>query len=105
LGNEEALRFTGADPDEIGGKLLGDVFECANATLPGGCGRTVHCSGCAIRKAVEQTWETGTPQVRVPATLQARDATALPVVALEISTEKVGEQVLLRIDWADPGLR
>jgi len=79
--------------------LLGDVFECVNAKRPEGCGRTVHCSGCTIRRTVEHTFETGEARLRVPATLTAGpDGEEPEEVGLWITTEKVGGRVLLRVD-------
>ena len=76
----------------------GVVFECAYARLPGGCGRTVHCSGCAIRRSVYHTMETGASLTRVPAVLNCGQVSGPEKVSLYISTEKMGNIVLLRID-------
>ena len=38
------------DMDHITGYLGGEVFQCHYATLPGGCGQTLHCKSCVIRK-------------------------------------------------------
>jgi ferredoxin len=76
----------------------GEVFECVNARLPGGCGKTIHCSACVVRRSVTTTHRTSLPQSMVPATLK-RSSPAGPVnVALQITTVKVGEMVMLRID-------
>ncbi|OFZ25682.1 MAG: hypothetical protein A2381_09225 [Bdellovibrionales bacterium RIFOXYB1_FULL_37_110] len=34
----------------------GKVFECKNAFLPGGCGKTVHCGTCNLRKVIMDTF-------------------------------------------------
>ncbi len=78
----------------------GDVFECAYARLPEGCGHTIHCSGCEIRRAISSTYETNQPHIAVPAVLNKTgsysDATSK--ISMYISTEKVGDAVYLRID-------
>lgn len=104
MSSEEGRALVGKDEAGLRDELLGDVFECANAALPGGCGRTVHCSGCTIRNSVEHSWATGEALERVPATLKPGGAGAPPKVALEISTERVDDKVLLRIHHATPGL-
>jgi len=76
----------------------GVVFECAYARLPGGCGSTVHCSGCAIRRSVYHTRETGKSLTNVPAVLNRGDASEPEKVVLRISTEKMGNIVLLQVD-------
>ncbi len=53
-------------------RLCGNVFACENAGLPGGCGQTVQCSGCAIRNTVMETHRTGAPVDRRPAVLTRR---------------------------------
>lgn len=83
--------------DQVLQKLGGVVFECAYAQLPEGCGRTVHCSGCAIRRSVYHTWETGEHLNNVRATLYCGDPGAAENVSLLISTEKMGDVVLLMV--------
>jgi len=85
-------------------KLGGIVFDCAYAQLPEGCGRTVHCSGCAIRRSVYHTYTTGKSLSEVPATLRCDDS-ASPLIDMKISTEKMGDVVLLRIDQFGPAKR
>lgn len=105
MASRDGLDLAGKEALGVQGQLLGDVFECNNATLPGGCGRTVHCSGCVIRNSVEHTWSTGEALERVPATLKPRGRGPESSVTFEISTERVGGEVLLRIDGAPPSLR
>lgn len=96
--NSRACAILGKTFDEMSGDLLGDVFECAHARLPEGCGRTVHCSGCAIRRTLTNVHTSAQPQWRVPATLTKSDA----AVSLEISAIKTGEVLWLRIDRFRP---
>lgn len=100
-GNKALLLLVGRGIDEIRGRRGGEVFECAFAKLPGGCGRTVHCSGCAIRRAVTETFLTGKP-VRTVAYLNRDLPTQFLQLALRISTEKSWNQVLLRIEHIGP---
>lgn len=84
-------------------ELGGDVFECAYARLPERCGRTIHCSGCTIRKAVKETFQTGEPRIKVPAILNQDDEDEPSVAYLTITTVKSDEVVFLRIDKMSPG--
>lgn len=98
--NTTARRVLGKTLAQVRGRLGGEVFECQYARLPGGCGRTIHCSGCAIRHTVMETFRTGESQYRVPATLNScRDDN--PVIHYLISTRKEGNVVLLQVDEAD----
>jgi len=79
-------------------KLTGDVFECQYARLPEGCGKTIHCSGCAIRRAIRKTIETGEPQSKIPATLRRNHSANPKAISLFITTVKSGDAVLLKLD-------
>ncbi|HET6450402.1 MAG TPA: hypothetical protein VFI08_03785, partial [Spirochaetia bacterium] len=87
-----------ADAEE-GRVLLGQLLECCHAASAQGCGRTVHCASCQIRRSVESTYCTGRRLEYVPAHRDAwgpgggRNRTYL-----RISTEKLGHAVLLRIE-------
>ena len=96
--NREALKIIGKPLNWITGRKGGDVFVCAHAQSPEGCGKTIHCSGCAIRNSVMLTHETGEPQVMVPATLERGDLHGPASIALVITTVKQGDLVLLVIN-------
>jgi len=96
--NSQATELVQKELSEIEGNLGGDVFECAYASLPGGCGQTVHCSGCTIRKTVMETFETGQSRLRVPAYLNRESSGEAEQIRFLISTEKVADIVLLRVD-------
>jgi hypothetical protein len=96
--NRHARALLGKDLSAIEGFKGGDVFECAYATLPGGCGQTIHCSGCTIRIAVTETYRTGRNLDRVPAYLNRASPEGIHRLDLRISTRKVQDVVVLRID-------
>jgi len=98
--NQVALGLLGKTADAVRGRLGGEVFECAHAELPGGCGRTIHCSGCVLRRTVTETYEEGMPHVRVPATLKTRAEQEPSDADLLITTALVGGRVLLKFEPA-----
>jgi hypothetical protein len=100
--NTRGLQQVSKDLAAIEGRLAGEVFECKNSKLPGGCGRTLHCKTCTIRRTVTRTAETGESCLRVPAFIDLADISKDLTVRFLISTEKVNEVVLLRIDDAQP---
>ena len=63
--NKQGYALLSEDAQSVLKKLGGIVFDCAYAQLPEGCGRTVHCSGCAIRRSVYHTYTTGQSLVDV----------------------------------------
>ena len=100
--NEGALRVVGKSHEEVGGRFTGEVFDCVNADLPGGCGRTVHCSACTVRNTVTLTYTTGESQRRVPAILKIRPEGIPEELAFYITTEKRGDRVLVQIEPSGP---
>lgn len=99
--NKAAQTLLDKDVTAMHGEKGGDVFECENARLPGGCGHTVCCSGCVIRNTVMDTFKTGKKHEREPAALHASKNGETVQISMHISTEKVGDVVYLRIDKID----
>lgn len=98
LVNDKALQLLDKDLESVSGFMGGDVMECAYARLPGGCGNTVHCAACTIRINVARTFETGKGLKQVPAYLNRQNRDSVHEIRFLISTEKVDDVVLLRID-------
>lgn len=96
--NTQACKAVSIDLPHILNLRGGDVFECAYAHLPEGCGKTVHCSGCQIRRAVLNTLATGKPSLGVSVELVQRVDGKDRKVTIEISTQRVANCVLLRVD-------
>lgn len=96
--NRHARTLLQKDLPQIEGYKSGDVFECAYAKLPEGCGRTIHCHECAIRNAVADTFQSGRSHLKVLAHLHSGAVGDGRKIDLLISTEKVGAVVLLRVD-------
>ena len=92
----------GKDLAGMQNRPAGEVFECKYAGLPGGCGETVHCKSCTIRKTVMATTKSGSPCFRVPAYMDLGDYLNRKSLRFLVSTQQVGEVVVLRIDDAEP---
>jgi PAS domain-containing protein len=96
--NRRARKLLDKQLSEIKGRRGGEVIECAHARLPGGCGNTVHCKSCTIRITVLETFATGKSSVRVPAYPDIQTLSGVKTMRFLITTEKVGDFVLLRIE-------
>jgi hypothetical protein len=96
--NGTARLLLGKTLEEIENHLAGEVIECAHAREPGGCGKTIHCRSCTIRRTVTDTYTSGASHVRVPAYQDILTPWDVKQVRFLISTERVGGRVLLRID-------
>ena len=105
VANQAACALLGWEATQMEGLPGGLVFECEHALEPEGCGRTVHCSVCVIRHCVTDTHLTGTPHVRLPATLDRGTPGVGAKERLVISTLRQDNVVLLKIEMesADPG--
>jgi hypothetical protein len=99
--NRTACDLLGKTLEEIDQHRGGEIFTCIHAKAPEGCGRTIHCSGCVVRKSVLSTATTGEPNVLVPATLKHGDPDNPSATALTITTVKRDEVVLLKVDWME----
>jgi hypothetical protein len=98
LANDQALQLLDKDLGLVKGFKGGDVMECAYAKLPQGCGHTKHCVACTIRNNVMKTHETGRSLKQVPAFLNRLDRHSVHTIKFLISTERLDDVVLLRID-------
>jgi PAS domain-containing protein len=98
--NSRATEVLGKDLPHIKGFRGGDIINCVHADEPGGCGRTIHCTGCTIRNTVEDTYKTGRSHLRVRAYADIPIEGRPQRVGYLISTEKIKGVVLLRIDKA-----
>jgi PAS domain-containing protein len=87
--------------EELAGLLCGDVIGCLHSKDEEGCGRTVHCLSCTIRRSIAHTFETGEPCFDVPAYMELGLLSGDTEVRFRISTEKKGDFVLLRIEQVE----
>ena len=65
--NAAFTAFAGHAVPELDGWLTGDALGCVRARLPGGCGRTMHCHACTIRRMIAEVGRTRLARWRVPA--------------------------------------
>jgi len=91
--NTPAGAVLGREPGSVVGLLGGEALECVHARLPGGCGKTVHCLTCAVRRAVVETHQTGKPLNGVEATLRRAGGP----VRLRLSTVLEGKLVRVTV--------
>jgi len=98
--NAKACEVLGKKSVATAKQPFGQVFDCIHSRLPEGCGRTIHCSGCAIRRSVTTTFQTGEPQIQIPATLSINNPDRLSDAVLTITTLRRDGIVLLRVEEA-----
>lgn len=96
--NKSARELLQKELPDIEGFQCGNVFECVYSKLPEGCGKTIHCDSCTIRNTVMNTMQSSKSHLKIPAILHLGTIESVHEVQLLISTEKVEDVVLMRID-------
>lgn len=99
--NQEALDLFGKELRQVEGRRGGEVFDCVHSLTIAGCGKDANCEHCAIKRAIVDTFDTTTPHRAITATLPVRKAGAFEQRALQVSTQKVGEWVVVRVEKYD----
>jgi hypothetical protein len=79
---------------DIVGTMFGTAFACERSRLPGGCGKTVHCRDCTIRRMVNEVSRTRLTRTRVPAYLQTEDGRSELCITVR-PTDGEGVEVVL----------
>ena len=96
--NAAARKLSPEPQDDLAGLLCGDVIGCLHSCEEEGCGQTVHCLSCTIRKSVAHTYQTGEPCLNVPAYMDLGLLSGDTETRFRISTEKKGNFVMLMIN-------
>lgn len=96
--NSAVAGMLGRERDALLGLRGGEAMTCAYAQLPEGCGNTVHCRECTIRRTVMAVYEDGRPRLGVLAYLRA-EAMPLDVV---LSARPYAGCVLVSVESASP---
>lgn len=96
--NRKALELFEKELHEVEGHRGGQVFDCIHAFTEDGCGKDRNCEGCKIRDAIIDTFTTGKSHSGVSTSLQIKKAAGIMIFELHVSTEKVGDLALVRIE-------
>jgi transcriptional regulator of aromatic amino acid metabolism len=102
--NRKALELFKKEPERIEKHQGGQVFDCVYAFTEAGCGKDVHCRPCKIKNAIVVTLSAGSPGTTASAVLDIKKGSAMNAYALQVTTEKIGDMALVRIDRYEPML-
>ena len=97
--NQRLASLFGREKADLRGLLGGEAFACVHSLLPEGCGKTIHCRECTVRRAVEQVAKTGEPLEKIPAYLDTKDGR----VNLRISVNAKDGLVRVVVEEMKPG--
>ena len=95
--NKRACELFDKDLIEIDGYRGGQVFDCIHSFTEAGCGLDENCEDCKIKNAVVDTFASGQSHTNVQTVLDIKKQEEIAPYAMVISTEKVGEFVLINI--------
>ena len=99
--NRRALDVFGKTLTQVENMRGGQVFDCEHSFSEAGCGKDENCENCAIKNAIVDTFNTGTPHSGISTPLPVRKTGQPETRMLQVSTEKVGELALVRIKRYD----
>lgn len=96
--NQKACALLMKDLSQIEGLSGGQVLDCVHAFTGAGCGIDINCKNCTTKNAVVETFATGKSFKGVSTVLDVSKNGEIQVYNLKISTERVGELALVRIE-------
>ena len=96
--NKKALALFGKELREVENHRGGEVFDCIHSFTEAGCGKDTNCEGCKIKDAIVDTFTTAKPHNGVSTTLQIKKADGIKPYVLQVSTEKVGDLALVKVE-------
>lgn len=96
--NKKAYELFGKGLGQIEGHRGGQVFDCIHSFTEAGCGKDANCEHCKIKGAIVDTFTTGNPFDGVSTQLEIKKAEGTVAYAMQVSTQKVGDLALVRID-------
>lgn len=97
LANEAARKESAINFENFDMPKCGEIIGCIHSHLSNGCGTTVHCEGCVIKRLILKTHETGLGYTE-RACKDQEFYNGVKHATLQITTEKVGSRILLKID-------
>lgn len=99
--NVKALQLFEKELPEVEAHRGGQVFDCVYSFTAAGCGLDVNCENCKIKHAIVDTFVAATPHHVASSVLQVKKPGGLVSRTLQVSTEKLGDLALVRIDRFD----
>jgi hypothetical protein len=99
--NKKALELFGKELPEVEDRRGGQVFDCVHSFTEAGCGKDSNCENCKIKDAIVDTFTLDNPHNGISTSLQIKKADGTKTYALQVSTQKVGDLALVRIERYD----
>ncbi|MFZ5949481.1 MAG: hypothetical protein ACOYXC_02155 [Candidatus Rifleibacteriota bacterium] len=100
VANKAAKKLSKIDFNMFEQPRCGNLIGCIHSDTAEGCGATVHCQGCVIRRSIVETDRTGKP-CRETACADQHFYQGKRVATMVVTTEKVADRILLKIEPID----
>jgi hypothetical protein len=99
--NRKALALFEKELHEVESHRGGQVFDCVHSFTEAGCGKDVNCENCKIKNAIIDTFTTAISHNGVSTELSIKKVNGTKTYALQVSTQKVGDLALVRVERYD----
>jgi hypothetical protein len=96
--NRAAQKALGKSATQMTNTRVGVAIECYYSGMPGGCGKTAQCRGCALRQNIADTYADGQPRYGVYAEKRLVNGTGFNMAQFKFSTQKVGKAVVFLLE-------
>lgn len=96
--NRKALELFEKELHEVESHRGGQIFDCVHSFTEAGCGKDINCENCKIKNAIVDTFTTANSHNGVSTELSIKKANGTKTYVLQVSTEKVGDLALVRVD-------
>ncbi len=96
--NKRACDLFEKELSQIEGRRGGRVFDCIHAFTEAGCGKDGNCEDCKIKNSIVETFINEKSFDGVSTVLDVKKNNLIKSYDLQVSTEKVGDLALIRID-------
>jgi hypothetical protein len=99
--NRKALALFEKNLHEVERHRGGQIFDCVHSFTEAGCGKDANCENCKIKNAIVDTFTTTSSHNGVLTELSIKKANGEKTYVLQVSTEKVGDLALVRVERYD----
>lgn len=100
--NNKAGYLFNKEISQMEGIRGGQVFDCIQSFTEAGCGMDINCEKCTIKQTIVDTLSAGNSFKALKSPLDVKQGDNTISYILQISTEKIGDLALVRIDEYRP---
>lgn len=99
--NRMALELFGKKPEQVEFHRGGQIFDCVHSFTEAGCGKDANCEHCKIKNAIVDTFTSASSHKGISTELLIKKAAGIRPRIVQVSTEKLGDLALVRVERYD----